>query len=233
MKKLLSLALALAMCASLAACGGSDDGGVSSAGSDVSTSAGGPTDAQLKALTEAYQQVSEVYNEAATKANENGWAADEQTLSDLNTIAECLEPIGLALNGDMASLEGSDFDGLPGAILEFLPEAQALLEKVSEPYEGAVTDPALVPLANTYNDLANLYNEVYPVAEANGWLDDEQTATELQAMAGTISFVGSGLTDDPSKLENVEDMDGLVAQLQELLPELQAIGERVSVPFEG
>lgn len=219
MKKLVSLFLALVMCASLAACGGS----------------GGPSNEQISALRDAYNQVSEVYNEAAAKAEENGWTADEQTVSDLNTIAITLEPIGTALNGDISSLEGADLDALPGAVLEWLPTAQSLLEKVSAPYDAGgatvITDEDLKPLANAYNDLVNIYNEVYATAEANGWLADEQTATELNAMNGLLTHTGSGLTDDPSKLEGV-DLDALTEQLEQLGPELEKIGERVSVPYD-
>lgn len=219
MKKILSLLLALVMCASLAACGGSSDG---------------PTDAQLKALTDAYQQVAGVYNDAANRAQENGWTADEQTLASLNAIGDSLEPIGLALNGDMASLEGADFDALPAAVLEHLPTAQALLEKVSEPFDAGgaavITDEALKPLANAYNEVANLYNEVYTAAEANGWLADEQTAAELDAVYAMVTYTGSGLSDDPSKLEDV-DLDALAEQLQQLSPALEEMGQRVSVPY--
>ncbi len=236
MKKLLSLALALAMCLSLAACGGgSDNGGASSEPGSSSSTSGGPTDAQLKALTEAYQQVSAVYNDAATKANESGWSADEETIAELNTIGTMLEPIGLALNGDMASLEGANFDELPAAVLELLPDAQRLLEKVSQPFDAGgapvVTDEALKPLANVYNELANIYNEVYPVAEANGWLADEKTATELNVVSGMLLDIGAGLSGEPSSLDGVEDMDALVEQLQNMVPALEEIGERVSVPY--
>lgn len=239
MKKLLSLALALAICLSLTACGGGDEpasGGASSEPSSSSTS-GGPTDAQLKALNDAYREVSTVYNDAATKAQENGWTLDEQTMTDLNTIADMLEPIGLALNGDMASLEGANFDELPAAVLELLPDAQRLLEKVSQPFDAGgapvVTDEALKPLANVYNELANIYNEVYPVAEANGWLADEKTATELNVVSGMLLDIGAGLSGEPSILDGADEekLAAMVEQLQNMVPALEEIGERVSVPY--
>ena len=93
-----------------------------------------------------------------------------------------------------------------------------------------VTDDALKPLAEVYNSLAPVYNEVYEAAEANGWLEDEQTAAELQALGGTLSYVSTGLTEDSSILENA-DIDGLVTQLQGLLPAIESLKERVSVPY--
>lgn len=244
MKKLLSLALALAMCASLAACGGDSDPAASGAGgasgSPAASSAGntgdGPTDAQLQTLTDAYNEVATLYNDVATKAQENGWTADEETNTTLQTISATLDPVGTALTEDMSMLEGADFDELPKALLEWKPQLEELAAKVAEPYAGGgdvVTDDALKPLANAYNDLANAYNEIYPTAEANGWLADEQTSAELDAVYGMVTYVGSGLSDDPSKLESVEDMDGLVEQLKQLLPQLEEIGQRVASPYEG
>lgn len=236
MKKLLALLLALALCASLIACGGGDNDGDDSydPGDSNADAAGGPTDEQLSALTEAYQQVSAVYNDAAIKVNESAWSADAQTVEELNTLGTMLEPIGLALSGDMSYLEGADFDELPAALLEMLPTAQALLEKVSQPYDAGdstvITDEALKPVANAYNEAASAYNEVYTTAEANGWLNDEQTAAELDAAYAVITFTGSGLSDDPSKLENA-DLEELATKLQEFVPELEKIGERVSVPY--
>lgn len=237
MKKLFSLVLALAMCVSLAACGGGE-GDVSSTsdGSDVSSAAGGPTDAQIKTLTEAYNEVAVLYNDVATKAQENGWTADEETNTTLQTISATLDPVGTALTGDMSMLDGADFDELPKALLEWKPQLEELAAKVAEPYDGdgagVVTDEALKPLANAYNEVANLYNEVYPTAEANGWLNDEQTSAELDAVYGIVTYVGSGLSDDPSKLEDA-DLDGLTEQLQQFGPALEEIGQRVSVPYEG
>ena len=97
----------------------------------------------------------------------------------------------------------------------------------------AVTDEALIPVANAVNEVAPIFNEVYEIAEAHGWLEDEQTATELQAVMGTLTFTQSALTDDPSKLENVTDFDSLAESILQLAPALEEIAERVSVPYEG
>lgn len=233
MKKALSLLLALAVCLSLAACGGGDAG--SDAGSEPAAS-GGPTGEQLQTLTEAYNEVATLYNDVAAKAQENGWTADEETNTTLQTISATLDPVGTALTGDMSMLDGADFDELPKALLEWKPQLEELAAKVANPFEGdaaAVTDEALKPLANAYNDLVPVFNEVYEAAEANGWLADEQTSAELDAVYGMVTYVGSGLTDDPSKLESVEDMDGLVEHLKQFVPALEEIGQRVASPYEG
>ena len=251
MKKPVYLLLALTMCASLSACGGDKSGGsdVSSESSvsvttessdasseDFDTDTGdGPTDEQLNTLTEAYNQVAILYNDVTITAEANGWAADQETSDAILTIGAILEPVGLALEGDISALDGADFDALPDALLELLPDLEALSEKVSVPYEGggdAVTDEALVPLANTYNELTTVFNAVYEIAEANGWLADEQTSTELDAVYETLTYIGSGLTDDPSILEDV-DIDALVEELQQFGPALEEVAERVSVPYEG
>ena len=95
------------------------------------------------------------------------------------------------------------------------------------------TDDELAPVVDAVNELAPLYNEVYETAEANGWLEDEQTAAELQAIMGTLTFTQSGLTDDPSKLENVEDFGALADSLLQLTSALEDLAERVSAPYEG
>lgn len=237
MKKLLALLLALVLCASLIACGGENNDGDDSyaPGDSNADAAGGPTDEQLSALTEAYQQMSPIYNDAATKAQENGWTADEQVMTDLNTVAAMMEPIGLALTGDLSALEGADYDALAASVLELQPAVEAILEKVFQPFDAGgapvVTDEALKPLANVYNELANIYNEVYPVAEANGWLADEKTATELNVVSGMLLDIGAGLSGEPSSLDGVEDMDALVEQLKNMVPALEEVKERVSIPY--
>lgn len=244
MKKLVSLLLALVMCALLVACGGNDSGsdatnddaGNVADNADDAGSTAGPTDEQLQALTEAYNQVAVLYNDVVTTAQGNGWTADEQTSNTIQTMGIILDPVGQALSGDMSLLEGADFDTLPDTVLEILPDLETLSEKVAVPYEGGesgadvVTDEALKPLAEAYNEIAPLFNDIYTTAETNGWLNDEQTSAELDALTGMLSYIGSGLTDDPSKLEDA-DIDGLIEQLQQFGPALDELAQRVSVPY--
>lgn len=248
MKKPVSLLLALMMCLSLIACGDSADEDVfvseeSSAQVQEDADDGqtrtqdGPTDEQLQALTEAYNQAATLYNDVATTANANGWMSDAQTATDIQAFGDSLEPIGEALTGDLSALDGADFDELTAAMKEYIPELEALAEKVAEPFEGeaatVVTDEALIPVANALNEVIPVFNDVYATAEANGWLEDEQTAAELQTVMGTLTYTQSGLTDDPSKLENVEDFDVLADSILQLGEALSEIADRVSVPYGG
>lgn len=115
LKKLCSLLVALMMCASLAACGGSDD-------------------AQLKKLTEAYNQVAPLYNEAAAAAEENGWLADEQTAIELEALSATLSYIGSGLTEDSSKLEDADINGLIEQLEGLRPAVEELVQRVSVPY---------------------------------------------------------------------------------------------------
>lgn len=245
MKKLFALLLAMMLVMNLTACGGdssSEQTAAETEAAEEAVSEGEPTEEQLKAVTEAYNQVAILYNDVAVAANENGWMSDEQTAADIKDIGSVLEPVGTALTGDLSALEGADFDSLPDVLMEFAPVLEELAAKVAEPYaaeEGAeegttvITDEKLIPLANAVNQVIVVYNDVYALAEENGWLADEQTAAELQAVMGTLTFAQSGLTDDPSKLENVQDFDELANQILSLEGALNEVAERVSVPYEN
>lgn len=262
MKKILALALALALCATLAACGGketeaptpADPAPVESApapapaASEPEAPSDGPTDEQVAALTEAYNQVVDAYNEAADMAEENGWTADEEAMADLDKVAEVMGPIGDALNaGDLSSLEGEDFDALTSKLLDYVSQSQTMTEKFSVPCENGeesgseaaasgeavIADETLKPLAEAYNKLAPAFQELYVTAEANGWMEDETTAAELQGLTAVLGFIGSGLTEDPSLLDGT-DFDELIGKLEtEIAPTIDTLAERVSVPFGG
>lgn len=222
--KFQTLLLILALCLSMAVCGAG------------CAEAAQPTDEQLQALTEAYNQVAVLYNDIATDVNENGWLNDEDIAADIQTIGATLGAIGTALTGDMSALEGADFDALPDALLEYVPILETLAEQVALLYvEGitVVTDEALLPIANAINEVIPVYNDIYVVAEANGWLLDAQTAEELQAVKGTLTYAMSALTDDPAKLESVSDYDALAEAISQFVPALEELAERVSVLYEG
>lgn len=233
MKKLVSILIVLVMCASLAACGDSGST-VSNTPSSAPSNTGGPTDAQLKTLTDAFNQVAVLYNDVATTAQANGWTADQETYAAIQTIGDMLDPVGQALSGDMSALDGANFDALPGSLLELLPDLEALSEKVAAPYEGgevAVSNEELEALAAAYNEVAVVFNEIYTTAESNGWLEDEETVIELQALTDMLTSINTGLTEDPSVFEGV-DINSMIEELQNLGPELERLYNRVSYHYE-
>lgn len=93
-------------------------------------------------------------------------------------------------------------------------------------------DDQITALAEVYNRLAPMYNEAYDNAEANGWMEDAQTAAELNAVGSTLGPLGESLSGDRSDLEDV-DIEGLIKSLEELEPSLQEPVDRVSEPYGG
>ena len=251
MKKLLALLLALVMVMSLAACGGgedtSDTGDTTDAATDTTTDDRADmadtgdaeiSDEQLTALAEAYNEVATAYNEVYPVAEANGWLADETTAAELGDISTMIDTFTTALTEDPSLLDGSDFDALPGALRELLPAIEEIAARVSTPYsaetaaigDAEITQEQLTVLAEAYNQVAPVYNEAYDLAEANGWLADETTAAELDAVGGTLSFIGTAMTEDLTMLDG-SDFDALPGALLEFVPALEDLIERVSVPY--
>lgn len=97
--------------------------------------------------------------------------------------------------------------------------------------EGAdITKDQLKKLAEAYNALAPNYNKALEDAEANGWMDDEKTAAELQALGATMTMVSQALTEDLTIL-NGADIDGIIATLESLPDAVQELADRVSEPY--
>lgn len=249
MKKPIYLLLALAICASLSACGGAESSSSNvSSESSVSVTADepdqssedfdsdtadGPTDEQLNTLIEAYNQVANLYNDVTIMAQDNGWEDDQETSDAIQFIGNILEPVGLALTEDMSALDGVDFDALPDALLELLPDLEALSEKVSVPYAGgtsASADEELGALIEAYNEAVPLFNDLYETAATNGWLDDEVTAAGFQELSDAFNAIASGLTDDPSILEDT-DINGLIDLINQFIAGYENMAEQVSVPY--
>lgn len=130
MKKALSLLLALAMCACLAACGGGDAPADSSGGTGI------VTDETLKPLAEAYNKLAPLYNEAYEKAEANGWMEDEMTATEIQALAAMLGPIGASLTGGSDALEGADIEETTATLEGLVPAVEELVERVSLPYGG-------------------------------------------------------------------------------------------------
>ena len=99
--------------------------------------------------------------------------------------------------------------------------------------EGRISDEKLAELTEAYNNVAVPYNEIANLVNENGWMADEQTNAEMNAMNSTLGTVGSALTEDISMLDGV-DVDALIASLSDELPgALAELKDRVSVPYEG
>ncbi|MBQ3497358.1 MAG: hypothetical protein IJA73_04425 [Oscillospiraceae bacterium] len=252
MKKLLALLLALVMVMSLAACGGGEDasdaGDTTDAATDTTTTDDRAdmadtgdaeiSDEQLTALAEAYNEVATAYNEVYPVAEANGWLNDAATAAELGDISAMIDTFTTALTEDPSLLDGSDFDALPGALRELLPAIEEIAARVSTPYsaetsdigDAEITQEQLTALAEAYNQVAPVYNEAYELAEANGWLADATTAAELDAVGGTLGFVGSAMTEDLSMLDG-SDFEALPGALLEFVPALEDLITRVSVPY--
>ena len=95
--------------------------------------------------------------------------------------------------------------------------------------EGRISDEKLAELTEAYNNVAVPYNEIANLVNENGWMADEQTKAEMNALNSTLGTVGTALTEDISMLDGA-DVDALIASLPGALAELK---DRVSVPYEG
>ena len=98
--------------------------------------------------------------------------------------------------------------------------------------EGRISDEKLAELTEAYNNVAVPYNEIANLVNENGWMADEQTKAEMNALNSTLETVAAALTDT-SKLDGA-DVDALIASLSDELPgALAELKDRVSVPYEG
>lgn len=99
--------------------------------------------------------------------------------------------------------------------------------------EGRISDEQLAELTTAYNNVAVPYNEIATQVNENGWMADEQTKAEMEALSNTLGFIGAGLTEDISLLDG-SDFDALISYLEdEFPPALEELQARVSVPYEG
>lgn len=192
MKKVISFLLALALCVSLAACGGGK----------------GPSDEQLTAITNAYNDAADLYKEVSSNAQANGWMDDQDTADAIKAIGDKLDPIGKDLDNKKFSDLGADvdFDKLPGEIRGYLPELEALEEKVSKKHldiPEAIKDTWL----SACTELRQLYDEAYALADTNGYLaaqDEFATFWLGEVRAYLEEELEAGFPDNPEYLEDEE-----------------------------
>ena len=242
MKKWIALLLAVMMVLCLVACGGetTTEPETETDSTVVAENDGAEiTDEQLAALTEAYNEVAPLYNEVYVAAEANGWLEDDQTVAELDAVGGTMSFVAAGLTEDPAMLDGSDFDALPDAIRQLIPELEAMLERVSVAYEATeeevVTEDVeaqIYALTEAYSQVAPLYNEVAVAAETNGWLEDEETYNTLDAIASTLSVIGTGLTEDMTLLEDA-DFAALTEEVIAMGPVLEALAEQVAAPYAG
>ncbi len=95
-----------------------------------------------------------------------------------------------------------------------------------------VTADTIAALTEAYNNIAVTYNDLATAANDNGWMADEQTAAEFEALSNTLGFVGAGLTEDLTMLDGT-DFVALIDMLENELPAALVELERVYQPFEG
>lgn len=95
-----------------------------------------------------------------------------------------------------------------------------------------VTADTIAALTEAYNNIAVTYNDLATAANENGWMGDEQTAAEFDALANTLGFVGAGLTEDLALLDGT-DFVKLIDMLENELPAALVEMERVYQPYEG
>ena len=141
--------------------------------------------------------------------------------------------LALVMSLSLTACGGSDDDASSSDVND-------VSTSVSEPAEDGSGD-ASVPegriseaeLTEAYNNVAVPYNEIANLVNENGWMADEQTNAEMNAMNSTLGTVGTALTEDISMLDGV-DVDALIAALSDELPgALAELKDRVSVPYEG
>lgn len=94
-----------------------------------------------------------------------------------------------------------------------------------------MSDEQLAAITSAYNQVAPIYNEVYVNAENNGWMEDETTAAEINAVSAILGTIGEALTTDLSLLEG-GDYDAMPGVMLELEEPLQELLERVSEPYD-
>ena len=75
--------------------------------------------------------------------------------------------------------------------------------------EGRISDEKLAELTEAYNNVAVPYNEIANLVNENGWMADEQTNAEMNALNSTLGTVGTALTEDISMLDGA-DVDALI-----------------------
>ena len=128
--------------------------------------------------------------------------------------------LALVMSLSLTACGGSDDDASSSDVNDASTSA-------SEPAEDGSGDASVPEGRSSDEPLAPL------LVNENGWMADEQTNAEMNAMNSTLGTVGTALTEDISMLDGA-DVDALIAALSDELPgALAELKDRVSVPYEG
>ena len=213
MKKLIAILLTLVMCISMVACGGADK----------------------QPAIDAFNATSAKFNEMSAKVNENIDLFPDETISTLTDMANLLNEYKDLLQGD-TEIEQEKLDEIIawfGTVDTWVDEVNVELKNLDDVIaEEAVILEQAERLAEVYDVISPLYNDALTLAETNGWLNDELTVTELEAVGPQLERIGKALTEDFALLGDA-NIEELIPALQELEEPLKELIERVSVPFEG
>lgn len=144
--------------------------------------------------------------------------------------------LALVMSLSLTACGGSDDDASSSDVNDVSTSVSEPAEDDSDDAsvpEGRISEEKLAELTEAYNNVAVPYNEIANLVNENGWMADEQTNAEMNAMNSTLGTVGTALTEDISMLDGV-DVDALIAALSDELPgALAELKDRVSVPYEG
>ncbi|MFZ7133430.1 MAG: hypothetical protein ACOWWR_13845 [Eubacteriales bacterium] len=208
MKKIISilLILVLSVCL-LAGCGGS-----------------GP---DLTEVTKKYNEAADIFNEAAKLVEANGWDDDAEFLNTHNGLADEIEKIKTLIE-DPEQAKNIDVDAMSADLDGLIQDLQAYKEAVSIPLSDSSSD--LTEVTKKYNEAADIFNEAAKLVEANGWDDDAEFLNTHNGLADEIEKIKT-LIEDPEQAKNI-DVGAMSADLDELIQELQAYKEAVSVPLK-
>lgn len=138
--------------------------------------------------------------------------------------------LSLAACGDTDDVDGADLpdDELSDTLDDSGDDAATGL---TDNNGNEVTQATIDELTEAYNAIAVQFNEIAMTINENGWMEDEQTAAEANAISTTMGFVGAALTEDLTMLDGT-DFEQLIATLRdELPPALEEMAERVSEPY--
>ncbi len=195
------------------------------------TGCGGP---DLTGVTEKYNQVADIFNEAAALFNSNGWNNDEEYLEMHNDLADAIEEIRIiiedpeqAKNIDTEQME-EDLDTLIASVKEY-KEAVAIAPVVEN-----ILD--LAALTDKYNEIADLHTKVVAQAQQNGWEQDADVVATLNEVATTMEMPKT-LLEDPTIIEGEDltqaDIDEFTAALGGFIEPLNQLDEITATAYTG